>query len=392
MTRRNVALNVFGRSDVGRVRKSNEDAFVIADLKEALPIHETPQPIALEVGSLGILLAVSDGMCGEQAGEVASALTLQSLRCELPAAQGGTAEAALTASVEKANRRVWDAAADSNRKGMGATLTAVLLHGRRAYVAEVGDSRAYVLRGSRLCQVTHDQSYAQVLFDAGTLTREEVERFKYKNVIMQAMGTRADVVVALNRFTLRRGDRLLLCSDGLSGMIRGDDIRETMIGVGDPFEACKILTDKANQSGGHDNITVLVIEFDGEGLQERSETDEPLAYRKYPLPEAHAETAPVGTVPATPQNLEAAQPSAEAERESRRLRVGHTMVGVQNPLASLSPPTSGDFPPTDRSPGAYHPGDEPIDLPTTGLPPQLVGVIVLGALLLVAVMGFLLLR
>jgi PPM family protein phosphatase len=268
MTARNVALSVFGRSDVGRVRKSNEDAFVIADLKEAVPIHAMAQPIALEVGNLGILLAVSDGMGGERAGEVASALTLQSLRCELPAAQGGTAEAALTASVEKANRRVWDAAAESNRKGMGATLTAVLIHGRRAYVAEVGDSRAYVLRGSRFCQVTHDQSYAQILFDAGTLTREEVETFRYKNVIMQAMGTRADVVVALNRFTLRRGDRLLLCSDGLTGKVQDEEIRGVLLSTPGLDAACTTLVELANARGGEDNITVVVAEMSGEGLPE----------------------------------------------------------------------------------------------------------------------------
>ena len=270
MTGTNVALSVFGCSDVGRVRKSNEDAFVIADLKETVPIHATAQPIALEVGSLGVLLAVSDGMGGERAGEVASALTLESLRCELPAARGGTAEAALTASVEKANRRVWDAAADSNRKGMGATLTAVLIHGHRAYVAEVGDSRAYVLRGSRFCQVTHDQSYAQVLFDAGTLTREEVETFQFRNVIMQAMGTRADVVVALNRFTLRRGDRLLLCSDGLTGKVKDEEIRGVLLSTPGLDAACTTLVELANARGGEDNITVVVAEMSGEGLPELS--------------------------------------------------------------------------------------------------------------------------
>lgn len=270
MTARNIALSVFGCSDVGRVRKSNEDAFVVADLKQAVPIHAMAQPIALEVDSLGILLAVSDGMGGERAGEVASALTLKALRCELPAAQGGTAEAALTASVEKANKRVWDAAHDSNRKGMGATLTAVLIHGRRAYVAEVGDSRAYVLRGSRLCQVTHDQSYAQVLFDAGTLTREQVETFQYKNVILQAIGTRADVVVALNRFTLRRGDRLLLCSDGLTGKVQDEEIRSVLLSTPSLDDACRVLVELANARGGEDNITVVLAEMSGEGLPELS--------------------------------------------------------------------------------------------------------------------------
>ncbi|HEX6272648.1 MAG TPA: PP2C family serine/threonine-protein phosphatase [Polyangiaceae bacterium] len=266
MTGKNVALTVFGCSDVGRVRKANEDAFVIADLKQALSTYATPQPLALEVGSHGILLAVSDGMGGEQAGEVASALTLQSLSSELPSVQGGSVEAALTASVENANRKVWDVAVDTNRKGMGATLTAVLIHGHRAYVAEVGDSRAYVLRGSRLCQVTHDQSYAQVLFDAGTLTREELRSFRYKNVIMQAMGTRADVVVALNRFTLRRGDRLLLCSDGLTTKVQDEELRRVLLSTPNLDTACKMLVELANERGGEDNITVVIAQMTGEDL------------------------------------------------------------------------------------------------------------------------------
>jgi len=232
-----------------------------------------PQPIALEVGQLGILLAVSDGMGGAQAGEVASALTLHSLRCELPAAQGGSAEAALTASVEKANRRVWDTAVASNRKGMGATLTAVLVHGRRAYVAEVGDSRAYVLRGSRFVQVTHDQSYAQALLDAGTLTREEAETFQFKNVIMQAMGTRANVVVALNRFTLRRGDRILLCSDGLTSKVSDDEIRGVLLTTPSLDAACTTLVELANARGGEDNITVVLAEMSGAGLPALTEEE-----------------------------------------------------------------------------------------------------------------------
>src|ERR1044072_608774 len=114
MTEKNVALSLSGLSDSGRVEQRKEYAFVIADLQQAIPIHATAEPIALEVGSYGVLLAVSDGMGGEQAGEVASAITLQSLRCELPAAGGRTAEAALAASVEKANRKVYDVAIDSN--------------------------------------------------------------------------------------------------------------------------------------------------------------------------------------------------------------------------------------------------------------------------------------
>lgn len=266
MTDQGVALRVFGRSDVGKVRQNNEDAFVIADLMQALPIHAMPEPIALQIDTRGVLLAVSDGMGGAQAGEVASALTLHCLRSAMSAGEGGSVEAALTASVEKANQRVWQAAAERGRKGMGATLTAVLIHGRRAYVAEVGDSRAYVLRGGHLVQLTHDQSYAQLLLDAGTITREQAETFQHKNVILQAIGAKSSVVVALNRFTLRQGDRILLCSDGLSGKLTDDEMRSVLLANPDLDDACAQLIDTAKFRGGEDNITVVLADMDGEGL------------------------------------------------------------------------------------------------------------------------------
>jgi serine/threonine protein phosphatase PrpC len=261
-----IALEVYGRTDVGRVRQNNEDTFVVADLMVSAPIHAMSEPLTLEVGARGVLLAVSDGMGGAQAGEVASALALHSLRRGLSTAESSTAEAALTASVERANQKVWDAAARSSWKGMGATLTAVLIHGPRAYVAEVGDSRAYVLRGSKLIQLTRDQSCVQLMLDAGTLTREEVDTFEYKNVIMQAIGTRPSVIVALNRFTLRRDDRILLCSDGLTGKVTDDEIRD-IVGSGSTLDAaCAALIALANERGGEDNTTVILAETRGEGL------------------------------------------------------------------------------------------------------------------------------
>lgn len=210
MTTDGVGLEVYGRTDVGRVRANNEDAFVIADLMAPTWTHAMREPVELSVGARGVLLAVSDGMGGAQAGEVASALTLHALRRGMVTVEASGAEAALTASVERANQKVWDAGTASGQKGMGATLTAVLLHGKRAYVAEVGDSRAYVLRGSRLIRLTHDQSCAQLMLDAGALTREEAETFQYKNMVLQAIGVKPHVIVALNRFTLRRGDKVLV--------------------------------------------------------------------------------------------------------------------------------------------------------------------------------------
>ena len=262
----NVALKVFGRSDIGRVRHKNEDAFVIADLMQSEPIQAMSATIALNVDSRGVLLAISDGMGGAQAGEVASALTLSALRLEMPGGEGGTAEAALAASVVRANEKVWTTAVDTGRQGMGATLTAVLIHGRRAYVAEVGDSRAYVLRGRRFIQLTRDQSYVQDLIDAQTITREEAKTTPLRNAITQAIGTDPNVVVVLNRFTLRQGDRILLCSDGLSGKVQDDEMRRELIATTNLETACLRLIELANSRGGEDNITVVLAETEGDGL------------------------------------------------------------------------------------------------------------------------------
>jgi PPM family protein phosphatase len=261
-----VTLRVFGRSDTGKVRKKNEDTFVIADLMQALPIHAMLKPIVLNVEWRGVLIAVSDGMGGARAGEVASAMTLHGLRLEMPSGEGGTAEAALRASVEKANQDVWQAAADTGRTGMGATLTAVLIHGTRAYVAEVGDSRAYLLRGQRFVQLTRDQSFAQNMLDAGAVTREELATLPNKNAILQAIGTRPSVVVAMNRFTVLQGDRILLCSDGLSGKVTDDEMRNVLLTTAILDSACSRLIDLANSRGGEDNITVVLFEMEGQGL------------------------------------------------------------------------------------------------------------------------------
>lgn len=261
-----VCLTVYGKSDVGRVRAKNEDAFVVADLMVSQPIHTMDHSIVLEVGDRGTLLAVSDGMGGAQAGEVASALTLHALRRGMTTVQASSAEEALQASVEGANQRVFLAATAAGHQGMGATITAVLIYGANAYVAEVGDSRAYALRGNCFAQVTHDQSYVQLLMDAGTLTREEADTFPYKNVIAQAIGIKPSVVVAMTRFALRRKDRILLCSDGLSGKVNDAELHSILASATTVDAACSELVELANSRGGDDNITVVLAEMDGEGL------------------------------------------------------------------------------------------------------------------------------
>jgi serine/threonine protein phosphatase PrpC len=198
-------------------------------------------------------------MGGAEAGEVASALVLRSLLLSLRE-QGSASEAALHAAVERANQDVWTAAATPGRTGMGATLTAMFIHGDEAHVAEVGDSRAYLRRGGVLQQVTHDQSYVQALLDVGALKPDEAARSPLKNIILTAMGQGPDVRVEIGRMPLRPGDKVLLCSDGLSNEVSATEINEALAVAEPAVETCHKLIALANQHGGRDNVTAVVAE------------------------------------------------------------------------------------------------------------------------------------
>jgi serine/threonine protein phosphatase PrpC len=262
-----VRLVAVGVTHVGMVRQNNEDAFVIADLDssdDGVAAWDVPRP----VGRRGALLAVSDGMGGAAAGEIASAMTVESLKNWLNTDRGMGTQALFEGAVGEANRSVYDAAQSAERRGMGATLTAVLVRGAVAHIAEVGDSRAYLVREGRIRQVTRDQSYVQMLVEQGLITRDQAESSPYRNVILQAMGQRPDVSVALGRLELRRGDRILLCSDGLSGKVLDEEMRD-VLALSDTLEsAASRLIDLANERGGEDNITVVIAEATGEGLSE----------------------------------------------------------------------------------------------------------------------------
>lgn len=267
-----VLLSAFGLTDVGVVRKNNEDAFLIADLEREetadRPWHEAA------VSQRGILLAVSDGMGGAAAGEIASALTVGSLRQWLGEDhQGVGTQVLIKEAVEEANRNVFDAAQDNERRGMGATLTAVLLRGKMAHIAEVGDSRAYLIRGGRIRQVTRDQSYVQLLVEQGVVTREQAEKSPHRNVILQAMGHRGDIVVALGRLELRGGDTFVLCSDGLSGKVSESEMRDIVESSTDFPEAATRMIAIANERGGEDNITVVLARVTGSGVPAAEPTD-----------------------------------------------------------------------------------------------------------------------
>ena len=261
-----VNLTVYGQTDVGLVRPTNEDAFVIADLTGGSVLQQ--QRIArFEVGRRGVLLAVSDGIGGHQAGDVASALVVESLQRSMARRKPGSAEepdALMEQAAKRANREVWEAAHYPGREKMGATLTAVFIQGTSAHIAEVGDSRAYLLRGGVIEQVTRDQSYVQLLLDKGAITTEEARQSPFKNVIVQAMGLLPDVTVALGRLDLRQRDCLILCSDGLSNKVRREELRAIVLGSKRLDSACRQMIDLAKKRGGDDNITVIVAGVSGD--------------------------------------------------------------------------------------------------------------------------------
>jgi protein phosphatase len=268
-----VVVHVFGKTDVGRTREHNEDAFAIAELTSN---DTTLQPDVRThvLGERGTLFMVADGMGGAAAGEVASSMAVDVVLKELdqrwrsaPSADADTFAAALKAATEEANRRIHRYAVEHpENRGMGTTATIAGLLGDTLYVCQVGDSRGYLVRDGVARQITKDQSLMQKLIEAGEITAEEAEHSDRRNIILQALGPENNVKVDLTHQKVRRGDVLVLCSDGLSGQVRGDDIARVVSADSDLTAVCKRLIDAANESGGPDNITVVVARFDGEGL------------------------------------------------------------------------------------------------------------------------------
>jgi serine/threonine protein phosphatase PrpC len=261
-SRQRIYVRVAGRTDTGHVRSHNEDSFVVADLTGGALLGEGKSE-RFDVGERGVLLAVSDGMGGAQAGEVASALVVESLTRALRARpKGESADALLSDAVEKAHKTVVETGERQGMK-MGATLTAAYVCGTNVYLAEVGDSRAYLVRRGQITQLTKDQSYVQLMVDGGLITEAEASGSPYQNIILQAMGHQPKVSVALGKLELRGRDCLLLCSDGLTKHVSDDEMRETLLGAPDLATAASRLVDLANTRGGTDNITVVLAGVGG---------------------------------------------------------------------------------------------------------------------------------
>ncbi len=276
-----ISVQVFGRTDVGRTREHNEDAFVVADLTRDNATLQ-PEVRTHDLGPKGSLFMVADGMGGAAAGEVASAMAIETVLEEMRARWiAGTSEdseafaAAIRDACIAANARIHRYATEHpEHRGMGSTATICGLLGDRLFLAQVGDSRAYLVRAGVAQQITKDQSLVQKLVEAGELTAEEAEQSERRNIILQALGPEARVKVDLTSQQVRRGDTLVLCSDGLSGQVRPDTIARVVEETPELVEACKRLIDLANEAGGPDNITVITARFDGEGLARTGLTDE----------------------------------------------------------------------------------------------------------------------
>jgi protein phosphatase len=231
-----------GRTDVGRQRSVNEDALV-----EAPPFF-----------------AVADGMGGAKAGEVASAMAAEAFSGEVDSDE--PAEAQLSRILRDANRRIYDlAVSDDSHRGMGTTVTAAKITGDEISLGHVGDSRAYRMRDGELEQLTRDHSLVAELERSGQITPEAAEHHPQRSIITRALGPEPDVQVDTYTLAGRSGDVFLLCSDGLTSMISDDELASILRAATSLEEAADSLVRAANQSGGKDNITVVLFRLGGEG-------------------------------------------------------------------------------------------------------------------------------
>jgi serine/threonine protein phosphatase PrpC len=272
-----IRITVYGKTDVGLVREHNEDCFLIADATQDRRESEIRDPMEITVGSKGALLLVCDGMGGAAAGEVASQMAVDSISSALASSEPSPRDAfarRLRRAIEDANDRIYAQSRDNqNERGMGTTCTAVALVDDVLVLGQIGDSRCYVMRGDRLAQVTKDQSLAWQLIEAGAMTAEEAKAFEHANIILQALGVQERVDVALSQVPLRRGDVVLVSSDGLHGPVSDEEILQILREEKDVKRACDRLVARALEREGPDNITVVVARVDGESLPQPAAED-----------------------------------------------------------------------------------------------------------------------
>ncbi len=281
------------RTDAGRQRHANEDSYY----------------------ARAPVFAVADGMGGAQAGEVASRIAADAFE---ERTDDGSPEQQLERIAHEANRRIFDLAQeDSSRSGMGTTLTAALVAGDEVAIVHVGDSRAYVMRDGDLRQLTRDHSLVEELRRQGKLTSEEADEHPQRSIITRALGPERSVEPDVHTYRARSGDLYLLCSDGLTSMVRQDRLREIAAAAPDLRTAADRLVAEANEMGGRDNITVVLFRLGGEDGDEGAPAiDETMVGTPAPLEQ---DTDEVAVTP--PQPRDSSQFAVRSSPPARRRRV-----------------------------------------------------------------------
>ncbi len=285
-------VEIHATSHVGRVRKGNEDNYLLLNISNSRAWTSSQdasefviESQEFEVDDNGIVLAVSDGMGGALAGEVASKMAVESVSEKLlhedidetltPEAFEYHLIGKLYNATLYANYLVHNQGrTDPQFQGMGATFTGVGLTPRGVDVIQVGDSRAYLVRNGKIYQITKDQSLVQQLIDAQQISAEEAETHTLKNVILQALGAQNEIYPVSARLSPSRNDVLLVCSDGLSNKVSAAQLQQVVVDNMEGLQnACAELVRIANENGGEDNITVIIAKITGDSLPE-SETEE----------------------------------------------------------------------------------------------------------------------
>jgi serine/threonine protein phosphatase PrpC len=307
------AADTTQRTDTGRHRRGNEDS------------SYARAPV----------FALADGMGGAAAGEVASRIAIEAFEAGLPVS--GSSEERLAVVVQRANREIFDRAQSDHRlDGMGTTLTAVMLDAENIALAHVGDSRAYRLRGGELTRLTEDHSLVEELVKDGKLTEEEAFEHPQRSIITRALGQEPIVEVDTFSYSVKPGDVILLCSDGLTDMLPERQVAEVLVAAPDLASAAQRLIDAANDAGGRDNITVVLFrveEADGSGAGEAGDT--------LFIPASEAAAAGLGHggsegAPGAPAPSSYIEPRPHALRDA--VSSGAGRVGARIPLARRQGP------------------------------------------------------
>jgi serine/threonine protein phosphatase PrpC len=255
---------IFGISNVGLIRHDNQDSFLIANL-ETGDIATMSAPSLVSVHTAPFIVVVADGVGGAASGALASSIATETILSELhrwwhkvPKRTPESIEAAMKRGIDIANKAIHQKANTSpEHHGMGTTTTLALVLDGEAFIAQVGDSRAYLVRKGAAKQLTKDQSFVQRLIDAGRMTAKEAAQSEHRNIILQALGPEEKVVTDFYRVKLENGDVLVVCSDGLSNQVSAEEIGRITRGAGGPEDICHALVEEAMHTGAPDNVTVV---------------------------------------------------------------------------------------------------------------------------------------